>query len=298
MASRSSDSDTLGHSLDREPSAVETAAEDETHVNTMTTDPGPAGAESGALPNATAEYAFFLDVDGTLLGLRARPDQVVCSPAVRTLLTDLQRAAKGAVALISGRQIATLDEIFAPLRLPTAGLHGAERRNAVGEVERILPPPKALAAARRLATEVAHDLTGVLFEDKGTSLALHYRAAPAAEEPLRRQLEAFVAGTPEFGLQHGKMVWELRPRGCDKGRAIEAFLAEPPFATRTPVFAGDDVTDEDGFRLVNERGGYSIHVGESVTVARYQVASRDEILEWLAKCAQHGADGMTTGGTP
>lgn len=256
------------------------------------------GAESSSLPRAQADYAFFLDVDGTLLGLRDRPDQVSCPPAVLSLLTNLLQAANGAVALVSGRAIATLDEMFAPLRLPAAGLHGAERRDATGRVDRIQPDPSALAAARQAAEDAARTHEDVLLEDKGTSFALHYRAAPAAGKALRRRLEAFVQATPDFTLQHGKMVWELRPRGCDKGQAIEAFLTEPPFAGRTPVFAGDDITDEDGFRLVNERGGYSIRIGESHTSARLCVEGRDEVLEWLAECARRAGNGGATEASP
>jgi len=245
--------------------------------------------EKAQLPQPSAAYAFFLDVDGTLIGLRERPDQVACPPEVRSLLGGLRKAADGALALVSGRRIETLDEIFSPLRLPTAGLHGAERRDAGGRIHRLHPDPQVLSRVHRAVAEVAHAHPGVLLEDKGVSLALHYRALPEAGEAVRKALEAFVASVPEYSLKPGKMVWELRPADCDKGRAVQAFLAEAPFANRRPVFAGDDVTDEDGFQFVNGRNGYSIRVGAGETVARFRVADRDGILEWLGSCAAQGS---------
>lgn len=241
------------------------------------------------MPRPSPGYAFFFDVDGTLLDLRERPDEVACPPEVRSLLSELREAANGALALVSGRRIETLDEIFSPLRLPAAGLHGAERRDARGMLHQLHPDPRALARVRQGAVEVAQSIPGILLEDKGISLALHYRRAPEQGDAVAKRLEALVASVPEYGVKRGKMVWELRPAGCDKGRAIEAFLAEAPFADRQPVFVGDDLTDEDGFQVVNQRDGYSIRIGAGETLAAIRVVDRQEILDWLAQCVSRGS---------
>jgi trehalose 6-phosphate phosphatase len=229
-----------------------------------------------------ADIALFLDVDGTLLEIAAEPAAVQVPASLRRILERLQSATGGALALVSGRSLDQLDRLFSPLRLSAGGLHGLERRNLGLKVERAAPDPAVLERARcRLAAfAAAHE--GVLLEDKGLTLALHYRKAPQLAATTAATAEAAVAESRgALVLLHGKMVCELKPPGVDKGRAIAAFLEEPPFAGRQPVFAGDDVTDEAGFVTINDRRGISIRIGGAPTTAAYGLPNVAALHTWL-----------------
>ncbi|MBI1966307.1 MAG: trehalose-phosphatase [Betaproteobacteria bacterium] len=237
-------------------------------------------------PRASGTWAFFLDIDGTLIEHAERPDAVRADPAVLQLLAGLRAAAGGALALISGRPVAAIDSLFSPLRFPVAGLHGVERRDALGKLHShsIAEKPLRRAAGRLAASATRH--AGLIFEDKGLALALHYRQAPQLEE-VAHGIAASVAVElgDGFELQRGKMVIEIKPGGRDKGVAIEDFLREVPFHGRTPVFVGDDLTDEYGFSVVNRLGGYSIKVGAGETAARWRLADAASVRGWLVQCA-------------
>ena len=227
-------------------------------------------------------WAFFLDVDGTLLDIADAPDLVHVDRALPPLLASIHDAAGGALALVSGRSVAGLDSLFAPLELPVAGLHGAERRDPAGRVHRRPRDPALGAVARDLRQWCeAHPRT--LLEDKGGSLALHYRLAPDEQDAARDAARAALARLGDgYVLLEGKCVVELRPAGTSKAHAIEAFMAEPPFAGRRPVSIGDDVTDEDGFRWVRDAGGIAIRVGgDGHTAAEYGLADVEGVREWL-----------------
>ena len=236
------------------------------------------------------DAAFFLDIDGTLLDIAATPKAVHTARADCTLVAALYDKAQGALALVSGRSLAMIDELFAPLRLPAAGQHGVERRDARGRVHRPPFSNEVFAAAAAMIGGFAQRHAGLVFEHKGYSMALHYRLAPqlagAAHAVVR---EAARAVGENVEVQHGKMVAELKPAGYDKGRAIQAFMREKPFAGRTPVFLGDDLTDEDGFRVVGRMGGHSIKIGPGATAARWRLphpaAARAWLGDWLEKCA-------------
>ncbi len=234
------------------------------------------------LPPFEPGWALFLDVDGTLLDIAERPDRVDTHKVDCALVEGLQRAAGGALALISGRSLAQLDAMFAPLRLPAAGQHGYERRDVQGRRHRHRFPVETLAPAREKLRAFADRHAGLVLEDKGASLALHYRLAP---ELAQAALEAVRQASAPLGAavqtQGGKMVWELKPSGADKGSAIDEFMREPPFAGRTPVFMGDDVTDEYGFRVVNRLGGHSIKVGAGDSAARWRLANPQAARAWL-----------------
>jgi trehalose 6-phosphate phosphatase len=197
------------------------------------------------------------------------------------LVARLARDAGGAVALISGRPIAGIDRLFAPLRPAAAGQHGAERRDAAGRLHTVrLPDMKEAADA---IARFAAENDGLLFENKGLSMALHYRLAPQlgeAAQAVVREAAAGLGGALE--VQQGKMVVELKPAGRDKGRAIEEFMAEPPFAGRVPVFVGDDLTDEHGFEVVNRLGGHSVKVGEGASAARWRLEAPAAVRAWIA----------------
>jgi len=228
------------------------------------------------------DWALFLDVDGCLLDLAEAPDAVRVSPRLRAVLQSLAQRLDGALALVSGRPLDGLDALFAPLRLPGAGLHGLERRNGP---EQSAPPakPSSLDAVREAARGVAATFPGALVEDKGVAIGLHWRGAPEAMDALRAFAEAALPRLPGYRLQHGNQVVELRPAAGDKGSAIEALLDEPPFRGRVPVFAGDDITDESGFAVVNARTGLSVLVGgREPSAAHYGLRSPAAVRRWLA----------------
>ena len=228
-----------------------------------------------------SRWAFFLDFDGTLVRIAHRPDAVRADPALRRFLRALVEQAGGAVALISGRPIADIDRMMDGLHLPIAGQHGLERRSARGRLEtRVARTPGLRAAAERLRL-AAHRHRGLLLEDKGQSLALHYRAAPRLAGYAHRLVRAEAAMLPAFSVRKGKRVAELRPSGHDKGRAVRAFMREAPFRGRMPVFIGDDATDEDAFAIVNGMRGISVKVGAGPTAARWRLRDVTAVRRWL-----------------
>jgi trehalose 6-phosphate phosphatase len=240
-------------------------------------------------PPFDPRYAWFLDIDGTLLDIAAIPSAVKTGPSDTRLVTGLYSATGGAVALISGRSIQGIDKLFYPLRLPAAGQHGIERRDAKG---RLHHHPFPEAAMRRAAAEIrafAEKHEGLIFEDKGASLALHYRLAPHLASSVHAVLHKAAQHLGEgVEMQGGKMVAELKPSGRDKGIAIEEFLAESPFKGRVPVFLGDDLTDEDGFHVVNRLGGHSIKIGPGVTSARWRLRDAAAVRRWLSSHLSEG----------
>jgi len=228
---------------------------------------------------------LFLDIDGTLLEIADRPDRVRIPSALPGLLGALARQRDGALALISGRPLAEIDRLMRPWRGAAAGLHGSERRRADGGIERRLDTGAAAALDRirpALRTLAAQD-GGLILEDKGLAVALHYRAAPQRAEEILHWAGALQRRSGSaLRLIAGKMVVEFQPCGADKGATIAAFLAEPPFAGRVPVFVGDDVTDEDGFAEVARRHGIAIRVGAPMaTRASHALGSVAAVLAWL-----------------
>jgi trehalose 6-phosphate phosphatase len=252
------------------------------------------GSESlGPPPALDRRSAVFLDVDGTLLEIAPRPELVSVPPGLPALIARLTEDLQGAVALVSGRPLAQLDLLFQPWRGAAAGLHGSERRRADGTLDRIFDPAShaSLDRIRSKLAALARDEIGLVFEDKGSALALHYRAVPEREAQIRAYAEALhrEAGAA-LRLIAGKMVVEFQPRNVNKGRAIAAFLAEPPFIGRRPVFVGDDTTDEDGFAEINRAGGVTVRVGTAgETAANYGLRSVGKVLAWLAgnACPEH-----------
>jgi trehalose 6-phosphate phosphatase len=227
--------------------------------------------------------ALFLDVDGTLIEIAATPESVRVPGALRNTLQLAAQRQAGALALISGRSIAELDRLFGLCAIPAAGLHGFERRTATGQLIRPGVDAGALDAVRHALLDLERGHNGLLLEDKGFALAMHYRLAPQFEELVSDVLTRLAQPMEQqFVLKRGKCVLELCPRGYTKRTAIEAFMREPPFAARIPIFVGDDVTDEDGFDAVNALDGYSIRVGPPVqTRARFQFSSVAAVIAWL-----------------
>jgi len=237
---------------------------------------------SEALPTWRDDWALFLDVDGTIVEIAATPGAArVPTRAIPALATARERLG-GAIALISGRGLADLDRMFAPLRLPAAGAHGAERRTSDGRVH-FRPDAAPLAPAEALLSRWAVAHAGILLERKRGSIALHYRNVPWLEPAARVVVAAAAAALgPGYHVQPGKMVLEIKSAEVRKSRAIAEFMTELPFAGRVPVFVGDDLGDEDAFEFVNALGGHSIAVGaERVTKARWRLSSERQVLRWL-----------------
>ncbi len=238
------------------------------------------------LPPLAPDWAMFLDIDGTLLEHAERPDAVRVGKPALQLLEALLRGTDGALALISGRSVADIDGLFAPLKLPAAGQHGAERRGSAGHLHHHRFLARRLQRAAVCIEEITARHCGLLLENKGSSLALHYRLAPGSAAVARVALYRVAAQLgSEFEVLEGKMVVELKPTGRDKGRAIEEFMAEPPFSGRKPIFIGDDRTDEFGFVAVNRLGGRSIKVGPGASAAHHRIADAAGVRDWLATWA-------------
>ncbi len=236
--------------------------------------------------------ALFLDLDGTLAPIMPRPDDVGPDPRRARLLQRLHESFEDRVAVVSGRDLPNLDYILSGGVKAIGAVHGLMRRAADGQVVAREPHP-GLSDARRILVELAHCQRGLLFEDKGLSVALHYRNAPTCAEAVIEAGERLSQATG-LVLQLGDMVVELRTPGADKGAAVTAFLREAPFLGATPVFVGDDLTDEDGFAAAVRLGGFGVLVGEArPTAARYRLDDTQAVARWLeALTAPIGAMGI------
>lgn len=243
------------------------------------------------LPVARPDWALFLDFDGTLVEIAETPDAVRAERRLVGILQSLSAELGGALAIVSGRPLAEVDAHLAPERFPAAGLHGLELRSAAGGPV-MRPDGLDVPCDVRSALASFAGLHGLLLEEKGIAVALHYRSRPELADACRAAARRAIAGHPGLHALDGKMVVEIKPCGADKGRAVARLMAGAPFAGRVPVFAGDDVTDEDGFRAVAEMGGFGVKVGPGETGARHRVASVASFLGWLAHLeASLGRDG-------
>jgi trehalose 6-phosphate phosphatase len=243
------------------------------------------------LPDTSGRrWAWFLDVDGTLLEIEARPERVSADAGLIRLLENLGELSGGAVALVSGRSLEQLDRIFGRYKLPAAASHGIEQRLPDGEVKNGAAELPAGSVARVESFAARHP--GLQVERKTFSVALHYRDRPDLEhlvletmENISRQLDS------DAKLMRGKMMVEILPSAAGKGSAIRSFMETAPFAGRLPVFAGDDVTDEHGFEVVNELGGISVHVGHTAdSAAKWRLSNVADVRNWLQAAIGTGAN--------
>lgn len=236
-----------------------------------------------SLPDATdpERFAFFFDFDGTLTDIVDHPEDVSVSEATRLTLAELWRRSGGAVAIITGRDIASIDRFLEPEKLPVAGVHGLIRRDVNGHVHRPDFDIAKLDDIEARLRPLVDSEKGLLLERKQGAIALHYRQRPELTETCIRAMETAAGEAGSITVRRGKMVIEAVGYPTNKGSAIDSFLHEKPFLGRIPIFAGDDLTDEDGFGLVNERNGISIKVGAGDTKARWRVEDREELLVWL-----------------
>jgi trehalose 6-phosphate phosphatase len=237
---------------------------------------------NGRVPSASDSWALFLDADGTLLDIASKPELVEVSPDLPALLARLARRLAGSVALVSGRSIADLDRLFHPFHFAAAGIHGAERRDACGEIHWAGFAPEDLEPARRELRRLVARHPALLLEDKGRGLALHFRQAPELEDEVRAVLERLLVQLPaDAHLQPGHCVIEIKRGGVDKGTAIEQFMQEPPFVGRVPVFVGDDAADEAGLAYVESLGGHGIFVGQDPGGQRGWLPDARAVRAWL-----------------
>lgn len=237
-------------------------------------------------PRLTADseqYAFFFDVDGTLAEICPEPDSVTIPAPVLANLQALSSVCRGAVALVSGRPIEQLDRLTAPLRLPLAGIHGAELRDGADNIHRATLAPEIAVPLQQMLEQGMATMPGTLLEAKGLAFALHYRQAMFYEPQVLALAQAAVEEFPQLALQPGKCVVEIKPQGTDKGAAIATFMRHAPFAGRIPVFVGDDLTDEQGFLAVNALHGISVKVGDGTGHACYRLKQVAEVYDWLAQ---------------
>lgn len=250
-------------------------------------------ARNASLPPPSVEWAYFLDVDGTLVELAAHPDAVIVPQALRDMIAASHRHCGGALAVVSGRSVAALEAMLGIPGLAMAGQHGLERRDPDGSVRQLVLAPAALDEVAALLAPLHARHPGLLLERKGMSLAIHYRQAPRLGSHLHRLLGDFLASSPRgLQLQKGKYVLELKPAGHDKGSAIAAFMAQAPFEGRKPVFIGDDLTDEHGFAMVNAMQGISIKVGRGATRAAWRLPDVTAVRAWLATMTRTQGGGM------
>ncbi|WDJ97199.1 trehalose-phosphatase [Xanthomonas campestris pv. incanae] len=231
--------------------------------------------------------ALFLDVDGTLIDFAHTPEAVQLLQEVRDAIARLSERLGGAVALVSGRPLSQLDALFAPLLLPAAGLHGHElRSDAAARAAMPQDTSEWLHGLHQRAAALTQRHPGVLVEDKGVSVALHWRAQPLAGPDVLAFAQQEIAQLSGYRLQPGDHVVEFVPEGSNKGLAVEQLMQQPAFAGRTPVFVGDDLTDEFGFQATNRLGGWSVLVGDRAqTDARFRVSGTAAVHAWLQRNA-------------
>ncbi|HEX3835397.1 MAG TPA: trehalose-phosphatase [Steroidobacteraceae bacterium] len=228
---------------------------------------------------------MFLDFDGTLMNLERRPDQVVVDGCLLYLLDDLYVATAGATAIMSSRSLDDMDALLAPLRLPLAGIHGAQRRRADGGVEKCAIPSTVVWHMRMSLRMRLRHYEGLFIEDKGSAFAVHYRGALSVSlMRLRAELQALAdASRGIFEIVEGADVLELLPRHCDKGAAFESFMSEAPFEGRFPIFIGDDQTDRAAFAAVARVNGMGIAVGP-IAAAPWWLPDPAGVRTWLRTC--------------
>jgi trehalose 6-phosphate phosphatase len=248
----------------------------------------------GAVPPDSLDlsrYAILLDIDGTILDIAPTPHEVQVPDELRRALRRLADRTNGALALVSGRTLDDIDKVFAPLRLPAVGGHGAEIRSSpvAGSYERraeFLDPE-----LRRSVCNVGSHNSGVIIEDKGFSIAVHYRLAMEKELAVKDAVYAACAAFPSapFEIMPGKAVIEIKRRGFNKGTGVRELMLHPPFAGRFPLFIGDDTTDEDAFAVLPEYGGMGISVGRVISGTAGKFQAPHDVRQWLEHISQNEA---------
>jgi trehalose 6-phosphate phosphatase len=242
-------------------------------------------------PGDLGSVALLLDIDGTILDMAVTPGSVVVSDSLRSSLEELHARCGGALALVSGRLIHDIDNLFAPLRLPAIGGHGAEMRLSGERAMQARHADAISDGLRKLVAATAAADPRVILEDKATSLAVHYRLAPQMEQTLKTKIAAIIERVPVQNLEvmHGKAVIEIKSSHFSKGTAVLELMKSPPFLHRRPVFVGDDTTDVSVFKILPTLGGLGYSVERLMPGANGIFGSPHEVRSWLASlCGREG----------
>ena len=235
------------------------------------------------------QCALLLDIDGTILDLAPAPQEVWVPAELRNTLSRLEDLTGGALALVSGRSLHDIDLIFSPLQLAAVGGHGAELR--------VTPGGEAVMRARELNPVLKRKLStltelgpGILVEDKGYSLALHYRLAPEQGDALRAAIQDICATVPRGSVEilPGKLVFEIKTAGINKAGAVRELMKYPPFKGRKPIFIGDDTTDEPVFPILSQFGSLGFSVGRVVADVNGHFEKPESVRAWLSRIANKG----------
>ena len=244
-----------------------------------------------SLPSDLRPFAFLLDVDGTILDLAPTPREVFVSHELRDTLTRLWQRTDGGVAFVSGRPVSELDLIFSPLQLPAIGGHGAELRTTPGAAPEAPRLPALDPAVKRQFAAIAEVGPGIILEDKGYSLALHYRLAPDKEDLVRAAAAKICAGVKGASVEllPGKLVVEIKQTGFTKATAVRELMTYPRFSSRRPIFLGDDVTDLGVFEILPDFDGIGISVGRNVPGVEARFAQPADVRRWLAQVSRNDA---------
>lgn len=247
-------------------------------------------SETLALTFPFGTHAILLDIDGTILDLAPTPAGVLVPSALQGALTTLWKWTGGALALVSGRPLRDIDKIFAPLELPAIGSHGAELRVDAASKQVIRPIPLLEERIRRQLAALISG--GIIAEDKGHSIALHYRAVPEREGALRSAVARILSQVPngKYEVLPGKCVIEVKTTGFNKGTAVLELMEMGPFAGRKPLFVGDDITDDSVFAILPELAGIGFSVGRSAEGATGVFESPAAVREWLTRIASQATD--------
>jgi trehalose 6-phosphate phosphatase len=238
------------------------------------------------LPLLAPDTALFLDIDGTLVEFKDRPEEVRIPPDLLATIEALRQSLGGALAVVSGRNLVDIDRLFAPLILVAGAQHGAEARLTVDGKDQVFAAPQvALAHVSDCLAAFLAAHSGILVERKGLSTAFHYRNAVELGPALRAELEKAVAPVAAtLNLLDSHLCYDVRARDADKGKAVERLMAVSPFAGRVPVYIGDDWTDEDGFTAALAAQGRAIRVGEErPTLATETLNNPAAVRHWLAQ---------------
>ncbi|MFM2484106.1 trehalose-phosphatase [Celerinatantimonas yamalensis] len=227
------------------------------------------------------QSAIFLDFDGTLVDLQSTPDAVIVGDVLKKMLFQLDQRTHQSLAIISGRSIASLDQLLAIANLRLGGSHGMEYRLSSGASTTIhpdvVPIPEQLVKQCQSFCQ-KHQL---LWESKPLSAAIHYRDNPKLEADIDDYLTHLICHDPNLEIQRGKFIRELKPKGISKASALEIFMAKPPFYSKIPWYFGDDITDEDAFSWINQHGGVSVKIGDGETLANYHLPTPQHVLNYF-----------------
>jgi trehalose 6-phosphate phosphatase len=239
-----------------------------------------------ALAQDCARWALFIDIDGTLLDIAPTPDAVHVPPHLVELLERLVRGLDGSVALLTGRRVADADRLLAPLRLVASGVHGTELRAERGGSIRMLAP-KVTPEFVQTISQVTALSPGILVEQKGAGVAVHYRNAPEVRELVVAELKRIVAGARyDVALRRGRKVIEAVPSAFSKATALTWLAGRPPFKGRVPIMIGDDAGDESAFAAAEKLGGIGLSVaGEHFSRAAADFDGVASVHAWLADLA-------------